>query len=358
MCEPKYPGRVPARLSRLLLNACKRLIFLPVLFCLSWIMTASGADTTYQCIPSGFSLGIPPIRGPYEDIYHLDIQGPVSYGAMRERLVRQLQSSSLFSWVTVPDSSLQQESSDLSLLISIPSMRQTIEGPPSSYELTVVLVLVENLGGNTLFSKTYQTSYESQSSYSIAASERFNAAIQIAFANLIPKMVVDLNQVLNQTQDPAFLYLAEAKTVTHSHLEPLWILPSMIERESPGLANYRRYVDGHLHDRLTRKDCFEIQSVPESVLGCIPDTTAPNLNELTGVLRQCMSTRTPNHGMALLTFLSAEGQQIRVRSALVLLPGLEILFDQTLITASGWHLGNALERLAAGIAQASHSIPH
>lgn len=323
--------------------------------------SAFGADTTYQCIPSGFSLGIPPFHGPFEVNYGsggLDFSGSISFGAMRERLGEQLHKSSLFSGVTFYEDGPNPDSTDLTLLVSIPTMRQLSEGPPASYHLIVDIMLLENVGGNALFNISYETSYESPYSSTTPAAERFNADMQVAFASLIPGIAIDLNRTLNESADPLFLGLAEAKTVTHSHLEPLRILPTIVAGNAPGLGHYSLFVQEHLRDRLARKDCFTLMPLPDAVTQCVSDSGAADLKQLIGILGRCKVGGTASQGMLLVTFLSSDGQYNRVRCVLLLLPQFQTLYDQSLIAAAGWHLGNALEKLAAGIAQASHSVPH
>lgn len=331
------------------------------MLCLLSSSATYGADSTYQCIPSGFSIGIPPFQAPYDagaGAYGLSVPGFVSYGAMRERLGEQLHKSSLFSGITLGGDSEYPDSTDLTLLVSFPTIRQESEGPPATYQLVVSVVLVENVGGNALFDKSYERTYEAQYASTLLVSERFNADIQVAFAGVIPDIIIDLNRVLNQSTDPVFLDLAEAKTVTHAHLESLWILPTIALGKAPGIAQYGRFIREHLKDRLSRKNCFTVVPLSDTVRQCAADAGATELQQVVDALRRCAMGRALERGMLLVTFLSPEEPYSKVRCVLLLLPDFKVLYDRSVTAPTGWRLGNALEELAAGIAQASHSVPH
>jgi hypothetical protein len=347
--------RVP-RLRRMPILAC---VVGSLLLVTSSSTAGADPDSIYQCIPSGFTVGIAPIKAPLNIQDEYELSGSVSFGSMQQTLAEQLYESSLFSDVIAFTDGTHPDSTDLSLLLTIPRMEEYSTAAPYSYEFDMEVMLVENAGGTVLFSKDYTAEYRPQQTATTAlpASARFNADMQIAFTQAVSQIIPDLDATLNNDSDPVFSELKRAKTVIHSHLEPLWVLPVIVEGDSPGLKNYARFVGATLTERLARKNCFDFQTAPEHLSDCLAAGRLVS-SEIVASLKKCLGAAEYDNGLMLITILSSEGLENRVHSVLLHLSTFEKLYDRSIVTSAGWHLGNALEKHAAGIAQASHAIPH
>lgn len=318
---------------------------------------ALGADTVYQCTPSGFSLSVAPIRGSSLAQFEFDVTVSVPYASMQEMIAERLFRTSLFSRVSSSPSGPHPDSSDLSLLLSIPIARETVGRAYPAYELTVSVMLVENVGGYALLSETYASEFQSTYSKRLPQLERSRTEILIGFAAIIPQIVEDLERALNQNLEPEYAAWKESRTVVHSHLERLWIAPTRISGSSPGLQNYGRYVAEKLRDRLARKNCFIFPPLTDALRDCLAGVETVDRAAAIKALNRCPTVSSLD-GMLLLITLTAESEGRNLHALLVLLPSAVVLYDRTVSISGGWHLGNRLEEHAAGIAQASHVISH
>lgn len=313
------------------------------------------AEDVYECMPSGFTIGIPPfhashdVQARYESIrIHLE--------PLQNVLAEVLSKSGLFSDVVVLRDLPRPDATDLTLLVSLPLLRELEGSGGPNFEITFSVQLTENLGGRSLFQQTYSRQIRGKYSRAVPQGVGPSIEIEVAFPAIATTITRDLNAVLTKSSDPAISELKQSRTETHGSLAELRILRPIIDGAGTGLGNYGQYVDDNLRERLQRKDCFQLTELtPESAL-CIEDALAVATAPTFGGLSECVDSTW--HGFVLANWVSRVSDSLRVRSVLFAAPEMDVMYDRSFTTITGWRLGNTLEQLAAGIAQASHANPH
>ena len=314
------------------------------------------ADPVNQCKPTGFTLGVPPFRGSY-DITRRYESLPLDFTQLQNTLAEILSKSGLFSSVAVFADGPRPDSSDLSLLVSIPVFREAVSGEYPTYELMVDVILVENLDGRSILQRSYSRQFKPRHAQGLPRGVQGRVDAQIAVAEIGIGLAKDLDAELNSYADPALVRLRQSKTSTHTTLEQLRIAPLVVAGSADGLSNYGRFVDEKFREKLARKNCFSLIELRDDEWRCLADSLA-NGDELVDEAIKACAEGFGWQGFLLVSFLSANDENLRIRSVLVDLPARQVLYDKSLVAPPGWRLGNMLEQHAASIAQASHTIPH
>ncbi len=346
---------------------CRQLII--VLFVLTGVQTgpafAEPTDTVYQCIPSGFTIGIPAIQ-VFSDLtdlfddtqeYEYYSSGPVN--RMQDKMAQTLSNSGLFRDVLVfPDASYP-DSTDLYLLVSISTLNQLTSDAYPEYEMEVDFLLVENLDGEVVWSKKYATRYAAViARVPPSAADKFKDAY-VGFLEILGPLVGDLEQALNQESGltSSWEQQRKAKTVTHSQLEPLWVVPIITNGAKSGLTNYARFIEQKLRQRLVRKNCFAFSEFSPTTKSCLTKAVEQSKGDPAKGLSKCADLLNED-GLVLMYMLTDEGENLGIHAVLLQMPQMNILYDKMWSTSTGWRLAATLEKIAAGVAQASHTIPH
>lgn len=327
---------------------------------ISGLVLSSGsvaiADSTYQCMPSGFTIGIPRFhvshdaQARYESIrLHLE--------PLQNELAEILSKSGLFSNVVVLREIPRPDSTDLTLLVSISGFREVEGSGGPNFEISLSVLLTENLGGRALFQQSYFRQIRGR--YSPAAPQGVGPSLdlEVAFPEIAVSIARDLNSTLNQSSDPSLSTLKASRSVSHSSLAEMRIMHPIVENAGAGVGNYSRYIDEDLRERLERKDCFLITDLSENMARCLQDSIRAGSDQEFLRLGRCLTDSTW-HGFLLVDWVWRVSDSLRVRSVLLMVPEMDVLYDKSLTTVTGWRLGNTLEQHAAGIAQASHANPH
>ena len=314
------------------------------------------ADPADQCEPTGFKLGIPPFRGSY-DITRRYESLPLNLAQLQNTLAEILSQTGLFSSVLVFPDGPHPDSSDLSLLVSIPVYREAVSGEYPTFELMVDVNLVENVDGRSILRRSYSRQFKPQHVQGLPRGVQGRVEAQITFAEIGNGLATDLDAVLNGYADPALARLSQSKTSAHTTLEQLRIAPSVVVGPTAGLSNYGRFVDEKFQEKLERKNCFSLIELSDDEQRCLADSLATGVRLADEALKAC-AEKFGWQGFVLVSFLSAGDANIQIRSILVQLPSRHVLYDTSLAAPTGWRLGNMLEQHAAGIAQAAHTIPH
>ncbi len=314
------------------------------------------ADPVDQCKPTGFTLGIPPFRGSsgvnrgYESL-------PLDFSQLQNTLAELLSKSGLFSSVAIFSDGPHPDSSDLSLLVSIPVFREAVSGADPTYELTMDVILLENVDGRAILRRSYFRQFKPRHSQGLPPGVQGRVEAQIALAAIGTELVQNLDAVLNGYADPSLARLRRSMMSAHTVLEQLRIAPVVDMGSMPGLSNYGRFVDEKFREKLDRKNCFSLIALSDDEQRCLAASPAADGKPVDSVLKGCAG-QFGWQGLVLVSFLSAENADIRIRSILIEQPSQHVLYDTSLVAPTGWRLGNMLEQHAAGIAQAAHTIPH
>lgn len=351
---PLPDGRSRSTRGSILCQLSRTMILMLVIM-IGAFATTVAADTTYVCTPSGFTVGVPPFRAVTESFTSRSPVRTLPLEKLRERLAESLVNSHLFTEVVLLKEGPAPDSTDLTLLVSVPVARQVSESDPATYEFTFDVMLIEHAGGEQIFRARYDTLYESRYNRSIRDAHRFDIEMEIVFLAFVPRIVTGLDGALNAFPSMSVTELASGKRVRHTHLEPLWLAPTIVQDPSPALLNYAGYIKDRLRDRLERKNCFSFADLPDGLESCFINETSGTVDDVQADYRNCHPEWA---GMIVLIMLSDQGEQMRFRSVLLMSPEMQVLYDRTLSTRPGWRLTNSLESHAAGIAQSAHTVPH
>lgn len=228
----------------------------------------------------------------------------------------------------------------------------------SNFEISLSVLLTENLDGRSLFQQTYSQQIRGRFAPVVPKEVGPSIDVEAAFPAIATSITRDLNVTLNKSSDPAISALKESRTVTHTSLAEMRILHPIVEVAGAGVGNYSQYIDQSFRERLQRKDCFWIIELPERMAHCLEDS----LNLIIGKtgfdgLAPCLADSNWQ-GFLLVNWISPESDSLRIRSVLLSVPDMSVSYDKSFTAVPGWRLGNTLEQHASGIAQASHARPH
>jgi hypothetical protein len=260
----------------------------------------------------------------------------------------------LFSNVAVFRDQPHPDSTDLALLVSLADFRTAIEGPQPTYVVIVGVLLVESLGGQTLYQNTITKEFQSRYPSLVPADLAPSAELERVFPVIAAQVLRELDEALKQYSQTRTSRLDTPAIVTHGDLETLRILPVIVESSVGGLASYSRYVDESLRERLKRKNCFTLIEPADSMSDCLQNSFTLNAARPLQSLESCRVSSFWR-GLVLVNWISSREDSIQIKSLLVTVPAGEVLVSDSVMTVGGWRLGNTLERLAAGIAQAAHT---
>lgn len=309
-------------------------------------------DSSFQCIPSGFTIGIPP--------FHVSHGIQERYGSillhlepLQDELAEVLSNSGLFSNVALLREVPRPDSTDLTLLVSLSRIREVEGSGGSNFEISFSVLLTENRGGWALFQETYFQQIRGRYSPVVPQGVGPSVEVETAFPVIATRITRDLNIILNKSSDPTISALQASRTVTHASLAEMRILRPIVANAGVGLGNYSQYIDENLREKLYRKDCFLITALPDHVAQCLEDSLNAAGRMALESLTHCLADSSWQ-GFLLVNWITPVSDSLRVRSVLVTVPEMDVAYDKSLTTITGWRLGNTLEQLAAGIAQASH----
>lgn len=323
---------------------------------LSLCQTIQAQEAPFQCTPSGFTIGIPPFHASH-DIQTRFQSIAIHSQALQNRLAEILSKSGLFSNVAVLREVPRPDSTDLTLLVSISLIREVEGSGGSNFEVSLSVLLTENLGGRSLFQQTYFRVIRGR--FATAGPQGVGPALDVdaAFPAIAVEIGRDLNSTLNRSSDPAISDIMKSRTVTHAALAEMRILHPIVADTRGGPGNYARYIDENLREKLQRKHCFQFSELADTTARCLDDLLVSSSERQLGNLSPCLADTTW-HGFLLINWISPVSDSLRIRSVLLTVPGMDVSYDKVFTTVPGWRLGNTLEQHAAGIAQASHGRQH
>ncbi|GAB4327589.1 MAG: hypothetical protein Kow0074_23020 [Candidatus Zixiibacteriota bacterium] len=272
---------------------------------------------------------------------------------LRDRLAESLVNSHLFTEVVLLEDGPAPDSTDMTLLVSVPVALQVSESDPPSYQFDFDVMLIENVGGEQLFRARYDTLYESRYNRAIRDAHRFDIEMEVVFSSLVPRILAGMDGALNSFPSLAAQDLDGDRIVQVAQKMPVWIAPTIVSNPSPGLLNYAGYIKDKLRDRLERKNCFAFDDLPDGLDACFIEKTTEDVNELRRAYRRCDPEWA---GVIVLILLRDQGEDMSFRSVLLKAPEMQVLYDRTVVTQPGWRLTNSLESHAAGIAQSAHTV--
>jgi hypothetical protein len=314
--------------------------------------TASSGQAV--CIPCGFSIGIPPILSTYDLSISSDAP-PLRLARMQDRLGELLFKTGLFSDVRTFADQPHPDSTDLSFLVSVSEVHRVSSGDPPAFEVTYDILLQENFEGSPIFQKTETRDVRSQTTTSSSPVVNATAQIEADFSTLILTLVPDIAQALNQ---PISAFDAgRSQSSTLEMLPPVYAIPTLAVGSQRGLGNYGQWIQDNLFKRLQRKNCVRVVVPSAQTISCVQEVlTTTSIDSLSPILT-CLPD-SARQGLVLLSWVSALGDSLGVGAALFHAPSMDILYDSTLATMTGWRLTNALEAIASGVATAATSVEH